>query len=564
MTHLSQTKLLQIQDTLRAQFDAGEFESAIGVCTDALSENPLSDRLWLAKGKAFAQLNRPSQAERCFDAAIAIEPVSLESWVCHGHALLSMMAPQRALVSFETALLMDPNNPAIYSGMASAHHKLSAARPALKAAMNALANDSQNINALWISSEILLAGGHEDKALYYLQKLAEAQGESTNVSHFMGVAYYHQNRFEKAIACYDKVLSTEPDHIQARGNRAAAVLALGNVEECISELDIVLDAQPDASDAKLTRGVARLTLGEFPQGLDDLAARWQRPEMIAVKRSTGDWPHWRGEDLSGKHIVLYAEQGLGDSLQFIRLVDLLANQDVKITLAVPRCLHRLFRDSGISYPMVDNVNNDHHFDFQCPILDIPWILNTTVEELPQTFPYLHPQTAKVEKWAAILPKTGLNVGIVFQGNPNYRFDALRSTGLAPFKHIAAVEGVNLISLQQRDGIEQLDDPSLSFEPILLEGVDAEGDAFVDTAAIMKNLDLIVASDTAMVHLAGALDCPTWVAINRYADWRWLEDRADTAWYPNMKLFRQQEQGDWDSVFQRIATELSSLVRHHRS
>jgi tetratricopeptide (TPR) repeat protein len=547
---------------VRAQFDAADFESAVVVCQEALKDYPGSEGLWLTQGKAFASLNRPAQAVECFGNAVAIEPISLQGWVCHGHALLAMSAAQRALVSFNTALLIDPDHAPVYSGMASAYHKLGEARRALKAAMNALANNAQDINALRISSEILLAGGHEDKALYYLEKLAEVQGETNSSTQLMGVAYYNLDRFEAAIDCYDRVLARQPDHHQARGNRAAAVLALGQVEECVSELDIVLAADPEASDARLTRGVARLTLGEFPSALDDLAARWKRPEMIAVKRSTGDWPHWRGEDLNGKHIVLYAEQGLGDSLQFIRLIELVAKPEVEITLAVPTCLHRLFRDSGITHKMVDHVTDTSEFDYQCPILDIPWILDLTVEELPQKYPYLHANPVLVAKWAAQLPKRGLNVGIVWQGNPNYRFDALRSPGLAPFEALAGVPGVNLISLQQRDGMDQLEDPAIGIKPILLEAVDAEGDAFVDTAAIMQKLDLIISSDTAMVHLAGALNCRIWVAINRYADWRWLEDREDTPWYPKMRLFRQKEQGDWQGVFDEIAAALASECSKH--
>jgi hypothetical protein len=204
------------------------------------------------------------------------------------------------------------------------------------------------------------------------------------------------------------------------------------------------------------------------------------------------------------------------------------------------------------------------FDVQAPLMSLPMLLGTTRENVPADIPYLSAEPGRVEKWKARLDGlSGLKVGVAWQGNPHFSWDHWRSFPLAALAPLAAVEGVRLVSLQKGPGVEQLRELKGRFAVEELEGLDAEGGAFLDTAAAMKCLDLVVTADTAAAHLAGALGVPAWVALSAVADWRWLLGREDTPWYPTLRLFRQQTLGDWAGVFDRMAEGLRELVRRSR-
>jgi len=273
-------------------------------------------------------------------------------------------------------------------------------------------------------------------------------------------------------------------------------------------------------------------------------------------------PTWDGGAAPGATIVLHAEQGLGDTLQFIRFAELVkVRSGATVVFRSPPALIKLL--AGVRG--VDRIVPDFEplgkFDLQASLMSLPGILRLGIDDVAPRIPYLEPRAELVEHWRNELSiYQGCKIGIAWQGNPKYRGDLFRSIPLALFEPLAKVSGARLVSLQRGAGMEQIVELGGKFSVVDLgERVDRDAGAFVDTAAIIKNLDLVIVSDTAMAHLAGALGAPVWLALAKTCEWRWLLDRADSPWYPTMSIFRQPKEGDWGAVMAEMARELPTLV-----
>jgi ADP-heptose:LPS heptosyltransferase len=259
--------------------------------------------------------------------------------------------------------------------------------------------------------------------------------------------------------------------------------------------------------------------------------------------------------------MIHSEQGIGDVLQFIRLMPILKQQGAKIVFACQKPLQNLLRRcEGIDewFPIDEPANIN--FDLHIPLLSLPGLLNLTEDNCPRTVPYVFPDPEKVAHWKPKLDQIpGFKIGLGWQGSVTFRGDQLRSIPLKHYAPLAKTPDVTLISLQKSDGLDQLEELKAAFPVTTLEGLDETGGAFMDTAAVMQHLDLIITSDTALAHLAGALGRPVWLALSTASDWRWFRDREDSPWYPSMRLFRQKTLGDWDSVFVDMARELEQQL-----
>jgi len=302
----------------------------------------------------------------------------------------------------------------------------------------------------------------------------------------------------------------------------------------------------------------RLLIGRFGDGWADHEWRWQANNLPKPAKIIGR--PWRGEDLRGRSIAVYSEQGLGDVIQFVRYLPLLIERGAVVSLFVPENLIRLLRP--FSPPVTISASTDDRvsFDFQCALMSLPLWFRTDLSSIPNAIPYLTAENDLVARWNQKLGSHGFKIGIAWQGKPGGPIDQGRSIPLAEFAPLAKIAGVRLISLQKTHGLDQLKRlPADTNIETFGEEFDSGSDAFVDTAAVMRNLDLIITSDTSIAHLAGALGRPTWIALKQVPDWRWLLERDDSPWYPTVRLFRQQTAGDWKSVFTKIDRELRSLA-----
>ncbi len=270
-----------------------------------------------------------------------------------------------------------------------------------------------------------------------------------------------------------------------------------------------------------------------------------------------DKPKWDGAALAGRTLLVHAEQGLGDTLQFVRYLRLLAARGIEAIVQVQPPLVRLLERSGYRRVVADE-GAAPECDVQVPLMSLPGIFGTALESVPAEVPYLFAHDEDVARWRDRLSGLeGLRIGIAWQGSATHQRDRDRSIPLAAFAPLARIKGATLVSLQKGAGSEQLGNVPFAVRQ-LGDAWDPPGRPLVDTAAVMMNLDLVITADTAIAHLAGALAAPVWVALSTHADWRWMRNRPDTPWYPTMRLFRQTSAGDWDQVFARIAAELAAI------
>ncbi len=362
-----------------------------------------------------------------------------------------------------------------------------------------------------------------------------------------------RQQWDEAVGHFRQALGLQPEHANALKNLAVTLLDQGQSAEAEQVFRQMLDVHPDSPEAHLGLASCYLLRGDFERGWPEYEWRWRTPEFGSLPNLS----RWEGQPLAGRSLLLLAEQGLGDTIQFIRYARPLKQRGARVVLACPPALARLLaRSPDLDELFVRGPAEDlPRCDYYLPLLSAPGALGTGASTIPCTVPYLSADPELAAHWRRELAGIeGLKIGIAWQGSREFRQDRWRSIPLARFSPLAELPGVRLVSLQKGFGSEQLAEVDF---PVLDLGdrLDEAAGPLMDTAAIMSNLDLIVTSDTAIAHLAGALAVPVWVALPRSPNWRWLLERDDSPWYPTMRLYRQTVLGDWEQVFRRIAAEL---------
>jgi Flp pilus assembly protein TadD len=373
----------------------------------------------------------------------------------------------------------------------------------------------------------------------------------TEAHNNLGNALQDQGRLTEAEAAYRRALHLRPNYVDALHHLGNALGAQGRATEAIECYEHVLLLEPDHAKVRLCQAMAWLQMGDYARGWAEYEWRLScKGQSIPAM----DLPAWTGEPLDGRPILVIAEQGLGDTLQFIRYAALIERRGGLVTVACCKPLERILA----SCPGVQRVVSDKAIlsEFACytPLLSLPRIFGTSIETVPAEIPYLAPPEELTTRWRDELGSTAeLKIGVVWQGNPDHSKDRERSFRLAQLEPLSRVPGVRLFSLQKGFGSEQVDEIDDRF-PVTALG--SHLDDLVDTAAVLKHLDLLVCPDTSLAHLGGALGITVWLALPFACDWRWLRERGDSPWYPTMRLFRQRRWGDWTDVFARVAQELA--------
>lgn len=379
----------------------------------------------------------------------------------------------------------------------------------------------------------------------------------------LGIALAEEQQFAAAADAYRRALEIDSGNADAHYNLGIAILKQGDPQAAIDQLDRAIALRPNYAEAHHNRASALLLLGRMDEGLAEYEWRFRSRDFppLRPRWQTWDGSLQTGTDAQDRTIVLLAEQGLGDTLQFVRYAAMLEAQGARVIVECPAALHPLLaRTPGVSQ-WISPADPAPEADGCVPLLSMPHRIGTTLETIPADVPYIFADEARLAAWREKLSGRGeFNVGIAWQGNPHCPGDAQRSIPLAQFEPLARVPDVRLFSLQKGPGADQLAAVAEAWGVVDFgDELDAAGGAFMDTAAIMKHLDLVITSDTAHAHLAGALGVPVWVALQFVPDWRWLLNRDDSPWYPTMRLFRQTQPGDWPDVFHRIAGQLARLV-----
>lgn len=505
------------------------------------------------RGAALIDLDRPAEAVMACDAALRIQPDLAEAHLNRGNALTKLGRLDQALTAYDVGLRTRPHYAEAHYNRGNVLKELGQPLEALTSYDAALRDNPDYAEAHSNRGSVLTALGRTNEALAAYDATLSIKPDDAQAHYNRGNVLHVLDRLEEALAAYDTALRLAPDSVETQVNRGNTLAASGRPDAALTAYQTALRTVPDLAVAHYNCGLLHLLSGRFEEGWRGYEYRWQVDGVQGGQRRHTESPMWQGEPAYGRTILLWAEQGFGDAIQFVRYVPLLVGLGWRVVLEVPPPLTRLF--AGIAGVSVVAIGDSlPSFDVQCPLLSLPLLLATRIGTIPAPVPYSALGQDAIASWSSRLPRDGLRVGVVWQGDRRHRNDKNRSFHPEQFSPLGDVPGVHLVSLQKDAGAEPLTrlSPDGSIQTL---GSDYERGDFLDTAAVIMALDMVIGADTAVMHLAGTLGRPVWVALPSVADWRWMREREDNPWYPTMRLFRQTQPGDWDGVFARIAAEL---------
>lgn len=467
--------------------------------------------------------------------AEAIYRQLLEEQPEHHEALFNMAVILSHQKKYDEALACCRKVIALTPNMAVAHNNLGNIYLEKKDFANALATFRHGLTLCKGSVElhnnlanVLKELGEFDEALENYQKALKLQPRNAVVLSNMGEIYRSLNRLDEALAHYRKAIAIDPDFGQAQWNLSMTQFTLGDYAAGFPWYEKRFD----------------------PDRKEEFASLWPLAMKFVGK------PRWKGEDLQGKTLAIWTEQGLGDSLMMMRYLPLLSQKGAGAVIVYcgPELVKLMLTRTGL---VVDNRTEMRldSFDVHCPIMSLPYAFGTTLETIPRNTPYLEAPAALAEKWGRQLAQfDGLKIGLAWAGNKEMKKDHLRSIALERLAPLMALRGVQFVSLQKGEAARQLKQTDWQ----VLDWMEACHD-LMETAALIDRLDLVISVDSAIAHLAGALGKPVWL-LNRFeSEWRWMMERADSPWYPSMRIFRQPARHDWDSVIEAVTSELEKLI-----
>jgi tetratricopeptide (TPR) repeat protein len=498
-------------------------------------------------GTVKAQLGRIGEAQRLFSAAVKINPAVPQAWANLGQALHALKRDQEALDCFDKAIALAPGDVGMLNNRAHALLSLNRAEEALDGFRAVLARAPQHGEAVLNSGIALAALSRPTEALAEFDRAATLTPGHPAVQFNRGLALYDVGRYAAAAAAHDAALAATPDHAGAWLNRGRALAALNRYDEAIASYDRALALRRDDADANFMKALALLTRGDYRAGFEKYEWRWRRSGMPEQK-SRGR-PLWRGEyPLARKTILLHAEQGLGDTIQFARYVPVLAASGATVVLEVQPELTALMAHLKGAAKVIARGEAPPPFDVHCPLGSLPLALKTEPGTVPADIPYLSADDAHLTKWSARLgPRERPRIAIAWSGNASHLNDRNRSL---PFAKLAPLFSAPMQFISIQRDVRGEEAAALAAETRVTH-IGAELENFSDTAAVIAQCDLVIAVDTAVAHLAGALGRPLWVLLPFAPDWRWTLDGASSPWYPTAQLFRQSALGDWDAVIARV-------------
>ncbi len=420
--------------------------------------------------------------------------------------------------------------------------------------------DPLNADALYRFGLLAHQAGQNDAAVSLLSQAIRVRGSAPEFHNDLGEAYRVLGRYADAALAYRQAVRLDPSFAAAHSNLGTVHQDQGRFDEALACYERAIACRPDYAVAHYNRGFMLLLLARWAEGWPEYEWHWRCSDM---EHPAWRQPAWDGSPLAGRTILLYAEQGLGDTLQFVRFAPLVKQRGGRVLLQGPRKLLSVLSTCPGIDALCPQDEPAPRFDVCASLMRLPALFRLGLDSIPADVPYLAADAELVANWNDALGDDGRwRVGIGWQGNPQSPDARVRSIQLTEFASAAALDGVRLLSLQKGSGSEQLADCPFPVED-WGSRLDEGGSAFRDTAAVIQNLDLVITCDTALAHLAGALAVPVWMATPYSPDWRWMLDRTDSPWYPTMRLFRQSSHACWDDVFVTIAEELSALVRRGR-
>ncbi len=495
----------------------GQAQQGVDLLCRALECEPHNAQAYYGLGFAMCKLKQFAAGIECYDSAMSLRPQFAEAACDKGSALIELNRCAEAVENFDLAIGWRPDYAEAYVYRGNA-----------------------------------LRGLHEDKRAVRSFEAGLALNPAFASGHLnLGNALLAQGDYEGALASYDRTIALRPGDAMAYSNRSGVLKHLHRFDEALRSCESAVALAPDFAFGHWNHSLLLLLMGDLRAGFDKYHWRWQTDTFQVIRRKFPQ-PLWLGQqDLHGATVLLHAEQGLGDTIQFCRYAPLLAERGARVIFEVETALYDLLR----TLPGVDTLVRQRDplpaFDLYCPLMSLPIGCGTTLDTVPCAVPYLRTNPAKVWAWQDRLgPKTRPHVGLVWSGSTTHQADHLRSLMLSDLLDSLPAE-FEYISLQKeiRPGDMDAVQPS---------GMAHFGDDLLtmdDTAALCACMDLVIAVDTSVAHLAGALGLPVWVLLPHMPDWRWLLERSDSPWYPSARLYRQQRAGDWSAPLAQVRADL---------
>jgi tetratricopeptide (TPR) repeat protein len=577
-------------------------EEAVAAFRTAVELLPQDARVHYNLACALEATRQWDAAIESYERAMAIDPRLAEGWHNLATARLSRGREDDAAAAvgaLQQSLALRPNHAKTLANLACAFRRSGKFSDGIDAARRSLELKPDLVDGLTNLSFCLTDAGQLEEALSVARRGVEIAPREAEVHLALGYALKALDRLEESIAAHEKAIDLDPDNAEAFNNLAGAFHLVDRFDEAIAACRRAIELRPNQARGYSNLSLLLMESGDLSgatktcrdaiaDGHEDGALKWNLAFLLLklgqleegwvlnefrhygckpyVPPRTFSEPRWDGSPLGSRTILLHAEQGIGDTIQFVRYAPMVAGRGGRVILDCPRALHQLLKGfAGVSeltcLSVPGAVQAAPLFDVECPLMSLPLVFGTTLETIPATVPYLFPDPERAARWKSRVGslEQSLKVGIVWAGNPAHENDRRRSIAPSLLTPLARIANVRLFSLQMaaRKG-PAAGAPAVAAEMGMIDWT-AELPDFADTAALLANLDLLISVDTAVAHIAGAMGKPVWLLIPPSSDWRWLTERTDTPWYPTMRLFRQRKMGDWPSVIDEVAAAVAGLA-----
>lgn len=538
------------------QHNQGQLSQAVAAYRRVLAQSPDHPDTLHYLGIALAQQGLYAEALALLSRAMDLQPENALVHNHYGNALAGLGRHEEAVRSYERAIACDGTSSESFYNLGVSQAALDRLAAALESYDRAIDLKTDHAEALNNRGNLFFDGGRIADALASYERAVASRPQFIDA--LINVAHVQRrlHRVEAALEAAERALSHAPNSADAHNCRGAILADMGRLPEALDCYDRAIGRNPSYAEAIWNKGLLKLSLGEFRDGWPMAESRW-KVKSLRLSQRFPNKPQLREHDaVDGKVVLLHAEQGYGDTIQFSRYAVELAARGARVVLSVPTALKSLMTTLPQVHEVVDQ-GTERAFDLHCPLMSLPGAVGTEITTIPARIPYLKPDQVAKARWAKALDPHSLapTIGIAWSGRPTHQNDANRSLSLEQLLPITQLKA-QWISLQK--DVRTIDLPWLVQTPAIQRCGERLRD-FADTAALIDTLDLVITVDTAVAHVAGALGKPVWILLPKVADWRWLQDREDSPWYPTARLFRQPERGDWRSVVDRVNDELQTFM-----
>jgi len=535
-------------------------EAALASYEEALRLRPKLAEGEFAAGFVLGRIGRTKEAERRYRRAVVIRPDFAAAWMNLGALLREEGRDIDAEAALRRAVELRPDLVAGWVNLAMVERDRDRMEAAAECLREAFVLNPEQVETQIAWSQLCAKRGDNAGAWGWLRWALAREGEHAEALNMMGILLHKEGRFAEAVEAFHRAEAV--GHLAASSNRGNSLLDMGRMEEALAAHELAVERDPKHPGARYNLALTQIRLGDWERGWQGYEARWEfrevhrRPRVFKQAR-------WRGEVLQGQRVLLHAEQGLGDTIQFCRYAALVAARGGFPVVQVQEPVERLVRSLAVvragraETARLGAGSAGLRFDLECPLMSLPAVFGTTPETVPWEGEYLEGDRELaarmlVERGVWGVEGGGLRVGVAWAGNPRYKADKQRSMRLKTLVPLLRVAGVEWVSLQKGPAAEQISE--LDAGLFLRDGSSGDRD-LADTAGLVAGLDLVITTDTCLAHLAGAMGKLVWILLPHLADWRWGNEGETTPWYPTARLYRQGTAGDWEGLLGRVRGDL---------